>query len=328
MRNRAITIILPLLAVLLLTPWLAIAADNNEFALAENPDSGNAASTTTNDSYLDRQWALNKIHALDAWQITTGSRDVLIAVLDTGIDQNHADLAGKVVASINLTASQTADDVNGHGTHIAGIIGATANNGTGIAGVANNASLMNVKVADDAGFTDAAAVARGIIWAVNNGAKVINISLTLIEPNQALEEAVDYAWIKGAVVVAAAGNNGGSAPVYPAYYANSLAVTSTNNEDQLAQLAKCGEWVDIAAPGVNIYSTLPGDSYGYKSGTSMAAAYVSGVAGLLFNVVSDRNGNGRLNDEVRNAIENSAVGTPGIAHGRIDALKALYEARD
>lgn len=328
MKNRAINITLPLLAILLLTPWPAIFANNSEFALAEGPESANTASATTNDTYLDRQWALNKIHALDAWQITTGSNDVRIAVLDTGIDQTHADLLGKVVDSVSLSSSQTVGDVNSHGTHIAGIIGATANNDSGIAGVANTASLLNVKVANDDGFTDAAAVAKGIIWAVDNGAKVINISLTLAKPNKAVEEAVDYAWRKGALLVAAAGNDGGTAPVYPAYYTNVVAVTSTNNDDILAQLAKRGGWVDVAAPGVNIYSTLPGNGYGYKTGTSMAAAYVSGLAGLLFSIVTDTNGNGQLNDEVRNIIENSTVGTLEIAKGRIDALKALQIAKN
>ena len=282
-----------------------------------------------NDENLDKQWALTKIQASDAWQITSGNQDILIAVLDTGIDQTHIDLAGKVVANINFTQSPTVGDVNGHGTHIAGIIGAIANNSEGIAGLAYSCSLMNVKVASDIGFCDAEAVAKGIIWAVDNGAKVINLSLTFAEPNQALEDAVNYAWRKGAILVCAVGNDGESTPMYPAAYANCLAVTSTNSDDLLGQLANHGDWVDLAAPGVNIYSTLPDNSFGYKSGTSMATAYVSGVAGLLFGMVSDTNGNGLLNDEVRNTIESSCdeTGTLDVAEGRINALSAVLASR-
>jgi len=287
-----------------------------------------ASSIAPNDEYLDKQWALAKIQAPDAWQITSGGQDILIAVLDTGIDQTHIDLAGKVIANINFTQSPTVDDVNGHGTHIAGIIGAIANNSSGIAGLAYSCSLMNVKVADDIGFCNAEEVAKGIIWAVDNGAKVINMSLTFVKPNQALEDAVNYAWRKGAVLVCAAGNDGGSTPVYPASSANCLAITSTNSDDLLGQLAKHGDWVDVAAPGVNIYSTLPDNSFGYKSGTSMAAAYIAGVAGLLFSVASDTNGNGLLNDEVRNMIESSCdeIGTLDIAKGRVNALRAVRQA--
>ena len=157
---------------------------------------------------FNKQWALSKIQAVDAWQVTSGSPDILIAVLDTGIDLQHEDLADKVVASVNFTDSPTVSDVYGHGTHVAGIIAASADNDFGIAGLAPDCRLMNVKVANDRGLTDAATVAKGIVWAIDNGAKVINLSLTIPEPTQSLEEAVDYAWSKGAVIIAAAGNDG------------------------------------------------------------------------------------------------------------------------
>jgi len=283
-----------------------------------------------NDMYFDKQWALIKIQASEAWKITSGSQDILIAVLDTGIDQRHEDLADKVVANVNFTDSPTTADCYGHGTHIAGIIAASNNNSLGIAGLAPNCRLVNIKVADDDGICNSSSVARGIIWAVDNGAKVINIGLTLTKPAQALEDAVDYAWSKGAILVAAAGSNGGSTPVYPAYYANCLAVTATDSDDLLGQLARYGDWVDMAAPGVNIYSTLPGNGYGYKSGTSMATAHVAGVAGLLLTVVSDANGNGLLNDEARHTIENSCdeIGIPDVTKGRINAFKAIAQATD
>jgi thermitase len=284
------------------------------------------SSIAPNDSHFDKQWALDKIQALGALQVTSGSQYVIIAILDTGIDQTYIDLAGLVIASVNFTQSPTVDDVDGHGIHIAGIIGAIANNGVGIAGLAYNCSLMNVKVADDRGFIDAEAVSEGIVWAVDNGAKVINMSLTLTEPTQALKDAVDYAWSKGVILIAAAGNNESSTPMYPAYYANCLAVTATNSNDFLAPLANHGDWVDVAAPGAKIYSTLPGNSYDYKTGTSMATAYVASLAGLLFTVVSDANGDGLLNDEVRYMIESSCdiIGTLDVIKGCINAFEAAY----
>lgn len=224
------------------------------------------------------------------------SQDILVAVLDTGISEKHADLDDKVMASVNFTLSPTTDDRHGHGTHIAGIINS----------LAPNSRFLNVKVANDYGSCNAEAVAKGIIWAVDNGAKIINLSVTLIEPSQSLEHAIDYAWDKGVVLVAAAGNSGNSNPLYPAYYENCLAVTATNG-DSLALLANYGDWVDVAAPGTNVYSTLPNNEYGYKTGTSMATAYVSGLAGVIFPNVFDMNGDGLLNDEVRRIIEGSCV---------------------
>jgi len=284
-------------------------------------------SIVPNDSYFDKQWALAKIQALEAWQVTSGSQDVLIAILDTGIDQNHEDLEGKVVAEVNFTDSPTADDIHGHGTHIAGIIAANSNNGIGIAGVAPDAQLMNVKVADDKGRCQPSVVAQGIIWAVNNGASVINISIEIREASPELEDAVNYAWSQGVIIIAAAGNDGSQDPIYPAYYENCIAVAATRQDDSLAPLSNYGDWVDMAAPGFNIYSTLPDNKYGYKTGTSFAAPYVSGLAALLFSVVTDTNGDGKLNDEVRAVIEagGQELNIYGVGCGRINAVNSLAE---
>jgi thermitase len=145
-------------------------------------------------------------------------------------------------------------------------------------------------------------MATGIIWAVDNGARVINISLELKESTPELQKAVDYAWNNGAIIIAAAGNDGGNLPVYPAAYENCIAVTSIKESGALAPLANYGDWVDIAARW-DIYSTLPGNKYGYMYGTSFATAYVSGLAARLFTVLTDTNGDGKLNDEVRRKIE-------------------------
>jgi len=284
-------------------------------------------SIAPNDSYFDKQWALGKIQALEAWQVTSGSQDVLIAILDTGIDPNHEDLEGKVVAEVNFTDSPTADDIHGHGTHIAGIIAANSNNGIGITGMAPDAQLMNVKVADDKGRCQPSVVVQGIIWAVNNGASVINISIEIREASPELEDAVNYAWSQGVIIITAAGNDGSQSPIYPAYYENSIAVAATRENDTLAPLSNYGDWVNVAAPGFNIYSTLPDDGYGYKTGTSFAAPYVSGLATLLFSVVTDTNGDGKLNDEVRAVIEagGQELNIYGVGYGRINAVNSLAE---
>ena len=280
-----------------------------------------------NDPYVEEQWALSQIQMSKLWQITTGNSEILVAVLDTGIDQNHEDLKGKVAVEVNFTDSLTPGDVYGHGTHIAGIIAASGDNGIGIVGMAPDSQLINVKIADDKGRCQASAVAGGITWAVNNGANVINISVELEKPSLELESAVNYAWSQGVVIITAAGNEGSQSPVYPACYENCIAVAATRQDDTLAPLSNYGDWVDVAAPGFNIYSTVPDNSYGYKSGTSFASAYVSGLAALLFSVVTDTNGDGRLNDEVRAAIEDGCqqASMNSVGCGRIDAATALAE---
>jgi thermitase len=258
-----------------------------------------------NDPFFDNQWSLEQMNITDLWNLTAGVKEVLIAILDTGIDSDHEDLQGKVVAEVNFTDSPSTKDINGHGTHVAGIICATANNGIGVAGLVPNCKILNVKVADDYGFCQEESVARGIVWAVDNGAQVINISLEIRNPSATLEQAVNYAWDHGALIIAAAGNQGNNSAVYPAYYENSIAVAATRPDDTLAPLSNYGDWVDVAAPGYNIYSTLPGNKYGYETGTSFATAYVSGLAAILSSILRDTNGNGVLNDEVRNVIESS-----------------------
>ena len=299
-----------LLAVLSLTFFELIAGSSlpvntqlDDGKVAEAAESCEA--TTADNTDWDKQSGISQVSAPQAEQITSGSFDTIIAILDTGIDQTHEDLAGKVVASVNLTNSPTTADVHGHGTHIAGIIASSGDSTFGIAGVAPNCRLMNVKVADDSGACYSSVVARGITWAVEHGANIINMSLVIDSPSPQLQQAINYAWSRGVVVVAAAGNDMGTRLAYPAYYSNCIAVAAADADGHVASWSGNGAWVDVAAPGVKVYSILPDNGYGYKSGTSMAAAHVSGVAGLLFTTVSDDNGNGFVNDEVRAAIENS-----------------------
>ena len=290
-----------------------------DLARADYSDSSSYGSSlqatySPDDGYLAKRWGVNEIEAPQAWQITRGDEAVVVAVLDTGIDEGNQNLAGRVVAEINFTGSSTSDDLYGHGTHMAGTV----------ATIAPECRLMNVKVADDTGKCDPSIVARGIMWAVDHGAKVINLSLAMTGSAE-LEEAVNYAWRRGAVLVAAAGNKGTSEPSYPAYYDNCLAVAGTNENNSLALLSSYGDWVDVAAPGFNIYSELPGNQYGYETGTSAAGAHVSGVAALVFSVAGDANGDGVVNDEVRWAIENSctSIDVDGVGRGLVSAFEAV-----
>ena len=302
---------------------VAVADINVSNSLSTNPQEQSVA----NGPYFHEQWPLNRIKVSRLWQFTSGNPETIVAVLDTGIDKNHEALKNKVVSEVNFTDSPTPYDENGHGTHIAGILVASSSNGKGMSGLAPEIRLMNVKVANDTGICQPAVVAQGIIWAVDNGANIINISLQFAQPSLELEEAINYAWRRGAVVVAAAGNNRGTQLTYPAYYENCIAVAATEQDDTLAPLSNYGDWVDVAAPGFDIYSTLPGNNYGYKSGTSFATAYVSGLAALLFDIATDTNGNGRLNDEITMAIESGCQETDanGMGIGIIDAVGSLSQ---
>ncbi len=290
------------------------------------PDSHAKALDVPNDPNFSLQWGLGKVRAPDAWSVTHGSASIVVAVLDSGISQSHPDLAGKIVANQNFSDSATVDDVYGHGTHVAGIAAAVTNNGVGVAGLGYNTRLLDVKVLGDGGSGLYSWIAQGITWAADHGAQVINLSLGGTTASSTLESAVNYAWSKGAVVVAAAGNDASSAPEYPAYYANAVAVAATTDLDKLAPFSDYGDWVDVGAPGISIYSTIPG-GYGYMSGTSMATPYVAGLAALLFSRLTDSNGDGRLNDEVRAQIQATAdnIGVSGIGSGRIDAYRAVTE---
>lgn len=292
------------------------------------------------DTYFDEQWGMNNtgqtrgtpdadIDAPEAWDTATGAVDAKIAILDTGIKKEHEDLGGKVVYEANFTTSPTSDDLYGHGTHCAGIAAAVTNNATGVAGVGFNCSLMNVKVLHEDGYGTYEWAAAGIIDAADEGANVISMSFGGSEYSETVEGAVNYAWGAGVVLVASAGNQGTADPRYPAYYTNCIAVAAIDDDDLKASWSTYGDWVDVAAPGVNIYSTtLPYKyrgkivHYGYKSGTSMSAPHVAGLAGLVW-----ATSYGTSNSAVRYQIESTAdeiagTGTDWI-WGRINAHKAV-----
>ena len=299
------------------------------------PDYIAYADAIPDDTSFGSQWGMNNtgqsggtadadIDAPEAWDITTGDSGVIIAILDTGIDEDHVDLSGKVDPDLttNFTTSPTSDDIYGHGTHCAGIAAANTNNNIGVAGVGYNCSLMNVKVLGDDGYGSYSWISNGITYATNNGAHVISMSLSGSSSSTTLKNAIDYAWAHNVVVVAAAGNNGSSTPRYPAYYDNCIAVAATDRNDNKASFSNYGDWVDVAAPGVSIYSSVPNNGYANYNGTSMATPHVAGLAGLLWSTSY-----GTSSSSVRNRIESTADQIPNTGNywiwGRINAFEAV-----
>jgi len=229
---------------------------------------------------------LKTIQLPQAWDRTKGSTAQLIAVVDTGVNGAHEDLKGRTVAGYNAItnasiAAGAASDDNGHGSMVAGIAAANTNNGLGVAGVAWTGRVMPVKALDSQGSGYDSDIARGVVWAADHGAKVINLSLGGPDDDTVLHDAVKYAVGKGAVVVVAAGNGGNNTPEYPAAYPEALAVGATDAAGNIADFSTWGDWVDLAAPGVNIVSSGADGNYWIGDGTSFAAPIVSGVAALV-----------------------------------------------
>jgi len=353
------------------------------------------AGVTPNDEYFGIQWALENtgqfiwndtsgtpgadIHALEAWNIETGSEDIIIAIIDTGVDYTHPDLADNIWVNedeipdngIDDDGNGYVDDIHGydfydddpdpldnvgHGTHCAGIAAATGINGIGIAGVSWNCKIMCVKVFPDEGeLTDIASWSIAIQYAADNGANVFSMSIGGSGNyfKNALKDVIDYAYSKGTILVAGCGNDDKSRRIYPAGFDNVIAVAATNPNDERCteedwdpnhesfgtQGSNYGDWVDVAAPGNFIYSTLPTypvqmndwknkrtgeeyqQNYYYQSGTSMACPHVSGLAALLLSQDPSL-----TNDEVRKIIRanvDSYTSEEYIGTGRINVYKAL-----
>lgn len=253
------------------------------------PNYRRTAQRTPNDKVLGQQWALRNMQALEAWDITTGG-EVVVAVLDTGVDAGHPDLSGKVLPGYNVFRNNgDADDDNGHGTAVAGLIAANTDNGTGIAGLCWGCRILPVKVLSGNGSGNDASVSAGIRWAADNGARVINLSLGGSGESRTLGEAVDYAISKGITVVAASGNEReqGNPVSYPAAYPNVLAVGATGNSDTVTGFSNTGDYIDIAAPGVGLWTTLPEGQYGPPNGTSFSSPYAAGAAALVLTLRPD-----------------------------------------
>jgi type VII secretion-associated serine protease mycosin len=235
-----------------------------------------------NDPYYASQWGFPLMHVTGAWPVSTGV-GITVAVVDTGVALSHPDLTRALVSSgwNALTNQAGAGDDNGHGTHVAGIIAATANNGIAIAGAAPDARILPVKALNSSGSGTSTQIAAGITWAADHGARVINLSLGGSSQMPDMKAAIDYAIGKGAVVVAAAGNNGNGAAVsYPGAYPEVLCVSAATQSGTLASYSSTGPQVDVMAVGI-AWSTYPPATLALMQGTSMATPYVSAEAALL-----------------------------------------------
>lgn len=288
-----------------------------------------------NDAFFSSQYALYNpssqgIDAIGGWDVEQGDNAIIIAIIDTGIDYTHEDLAGKVIKGYDFVNEDfDPKDDNGHGTHVAGIAGATSNNGSGIAGVCPGCSLLAVKVVTADGSGANSWIANGIANAANLGARVINMSLGGLDRSSTIQLAVQQAYQSGVVVIAASGNDGSSIPLYPAAFPEVIAVGATDRYGDVASFSSYGSHLELSAPGQAIYSTLPGNSYDAWNGTSMACPHVAGLVGLMLS----RNPALTI-EQVRQVLVATTqdLGASGrdsyFGYGRINALAALSQIPD
>lgn len=271
---------------------------------------------TPNDEFWPQEWSEEITHAPQAWDLTTGSPSVVVAVVDTGVDPTQPDLAGRVLPGFNFVASDTnASDDNGHGTAVAGVIAAHGDNHIGTAGYCWQCHILPVKVLASDGSGLDSNVAEGIVWAVDHGAKVINTSLGSLTNDLTVAAAAQYAALHNALLVAAAGNDGSAKLDYPAALPDVLSVGASDQNDQPYAFSNSG--AALAAPGENATTGLDG-TYVSFVGTSSAAPVVSGIAALGFAAAP-----GATAGQVAQALETTAVPSPGAIDGRVDAYATI-----
>ncbi len=265
--------------------------------VAEREGSGYGFALQPNDPLYANQYALQHLNAPAAWQVTQGNPDIVVAVVDTGVDANHPDLKGKLVQGYDFVDDDTTpEDTLGHGTFVASLIAASGNDKNGIIGLAPGVKIMPLKVLGRNGAGDSLKIALAIRYAADNGAKVINLSLGGPNASRAIRQATDYAIGRGVVVVAAAGNEAqqGNPVEYPASFPDVISVGATGPTDRIASFSNHNTGVNVSAPGVNILGARSeqnrmcrpynGSAYCVSSGTSFAAPYVSATAALMLSV--------------------------------------------
>ncbi|HSJ00091.1 MAG TPA: S8 family peptidase, partial [Patescibacteria group bacterium] len=321
-------------------------------------DDGAVAAVSVNDPMTAGQYSLDRMRVRDAWSLSKGGAGI-VAVLDTGVQPDHPDLSGRVLPGRDFVNndSNAADD-NGHGTWVAGIIAAKPNDGYGMAGISWSDKILPVKIMNGSGTGTTSALVNGIIWAADNGATVINMSVGGFPYSQAVQDAVTYAWNKGAVLVGAAGNNNREEKFYPASMNHVINVSATQPQDEFSHWSSYGPTVDVSAPGSSVLTTnctagtCPHRGWGshtYISGTSFATPNVAGVVALiraknptwspqqvvdrLFATVDDlgyagwdnRYGRGRVN--AYRALGGSVAASPRPAGDGLEANNTLAAAR-
>lgn len=264
------------------------------------------------------QWVYSHTSFLDAWSSGTGNPGAVIAIVDTGVDPHVADLQGALLPGWNvLDNNADTSDPNGHGTEMAGLAAARTNNALGVVGACGSCSILPVRVADAGGTTTWSATAAGIVWAADHGARVISVSLVGPASSPLLESAVSYAQSKGALVVAAAGNDKLGYPEYPAALPGVISVEATDENDVPYSFSNHGSTVTLAAPGcANVVG--PGDAYKLACGTSVSTPLVAGAAALLLSAQP-----GATAGDLAAALENGADHVTDSKYGRLDVMGAL-----
>ena len=320
-----------------------------------------ALDVPADDPLRPLQWALDRLEAETVWthadgRRRDGGRPVVVAVVDSGVDRSHPDLVGQILTGGNFVGfvpvegepvapidSDVSDGV-GHGTHVAGTIAATADNSIGIAGLAPGVSILPVRVLDDTGQGTNTQLAAGILWAVSQGADIINLSLGTTSEDTVVRSAVQHAVANDVLVLAAAGNCGSpsgglcggvvDARVYPAAWPETVAVAATDSPtgtdpwlDERAPFSTRATWVDLAAPGVSIHGTTPGTGYSAESGTSMAASITTASAALVWSRYPADSSTGVRDRLYRSALDLGPAGhDPSFGHGLVQPLDAVASA--
>lgn len=288
----------------------------------------------SNDPLVTAQYGIFKTNTDKAWKIQKGKPEVIVAVIDSGVDGSHPEFEGQLLPGYDFSSDKPTVGGNvdgyGHGTHVAGVIGAKTNNGIGIAGIAPNCKILPVRIFNNWGHTTSGASTAAIIWAVDNGAKVINASWGSPLPGQAFHDAIKYALEKDVVVVAAVGNSGNNDPEtagYPGKSPGVIGVAASTDIDGWATFSTFGDQVSVAAPGKGILSTYPmqiSNGYRIMEGTSMAAPSVTAAVALIRSQFPNMN-----QKQVKELLEKTAkdIVMTGLdqysGHGRIDIEKAL-----
>lgn len=302
-------------------------------ALARNPmvkfaelDMRFKLAAAVNDPYLGSAWHLARIEAPTAWDVATG-QGVTLAILDTGVDGSHPDLAGQMVPGWNFYDNNAnSGDVNGHGTAVAGAAAAAFNNGIGVASVAGAAKIMPIRVTDAGGYASSSTIAQGITWAADRGARVANVSISGLPGNATIQSAANYLRSKGGLLVTSAGNTG-SDPGLPEDRTMTI-VSATESNDALSSFSSYGRYVTVAAPGNYIWTTNRGGGYGQWWGTSFAAPVAAGVIALMMSARPELSAS-----QVESLLYSSAtdLGAAGrdnqFGHGRVNAAAAVAAAR-
>lgn len=275
-------------------------------------------------------WHLAKVQAPAAWDVTPGATNIVVAVLDSGVQFSHPDLSGRVLAGYDfINDDADPSDDYGHGTAVAGVIAAAGNNNVGGAGVAFGCLMLPIKVCGADGTAPYSAIADGIRFAVDHGARIINISLVGDQTSATLQDAVNYAWERNAVIVAAAGNTGDPTAQYPAACQNAVAVSASALNDGLCTFSSYGPNITVAAPGESLWTTQMRTNapFGAWSGTSLAAPVAAGVVALAASANSSLS-----NTQLVSILTQSAddVGSPGndsfFGAGRVNAVRAVQAA--